>query len=119
VARDPNRRHIRASTKAAVLRRHDCQPNRELMTVYCWYCMAEGLLFWTIAPGETYGFIRLEDGFEWDHIIPVSRGGTNEPENIEIACHPCNASKFNHVDWESPLERDMKEMGLDWREPVA
>ena len=28
-----------------------------------------------------------------DHIIPLSRGGTNWPDNIQILCHPCNTSK--------------------------
>lgn len=28
-----------------------------------------------------------------DHIIPLSRGGTNDPENLTPACKPCNSSK--------------------------
>jgi 5-methylcytosine-specific restriction endonuclease McrA len=28
-----------------------------------------------------------------DHIIPLARGGTNWPENIQILCQPCNDSK--------------------------
>ena len=28
-----------------------------------------------------------------DHVIPVSRGGTNDPINLVAACKPCNASK--------------------------
>jgi 5-methylcytosine-specific restriction endonuclease McrA len=30
---------------------------------------------------------------ECDHVIPVSRGGTNEPTNLVTACLPCNRSK--------------------------
>ncbi|MBX3490879.1 MAG: HNH endonuclease [Parvibaculum sp.] len=28
-----------------------------------------------------------------DHVVPVSRGGTNEIENLATACPPCNLSK--------------------------
>lgn len=31
--------------------------------------------------------------FHMDHIYPVSRGGTNDPENLTPACIPCNMSK--------------------------
>lgn len=28
-----------------------------------------------------------------DHVIPMSQGGINRPENIVLACNACNASK--------------------------
>lgn len=28
-----------------------------------------------------------------DHLIPLSRGGTNEVENLVAACHECNSKK--------------------------
>ena len=36
-----------------------------------------------------------EDGMKLniDHIIPVSRGGTNDMDNLITACHLCNAGK--------------------------
>lgn len=30
-----------------------------------------------------------------DHIVPISRGGTNSPDNIALACGHCNSSKGN------------------------
>ncbi len=30
---------------------------------------------------------------ECDHIVPVARGGTHDPENLTTACFPCNRSK--------------------------
>jgi Holliday junction resolvasome RuvABC ATP-dependent DNA helicase subunit len=30
---------------------------------------------------------------EFDHIVPVSRGGSNTARNIELLCEPCNRSK--------------------------
>jgi hypothetical protein len=34
---------------------------------------------------------------EFDHIIPVSRGGANTPRNIELRCEPCNRRKGARV----------------------
>lgn len=33
---------------------------------------------------------------EVDHVIPVSRGGTDDPENLTTACRPCNWAKGPH-----------------------
>jgi hypothetical protein len=30
---------------------------------------------------------------EFDHIIPVSRGGSSTPRNLELRCEPCNRGK--------------------------
>jgi hypothetical protein len=34
---------------------------------------------------------------EFDHIIPVSRGGSNTPRNIELRCERCNRRKGARV----------------------
>ncbi|WP_395326915.1 HNH endonuclease [Novosphingobium sp. BL-8H] len=36
---------------------------------------------------------QAEGPFEVDHIVPVSRGGGDDPENLTCACAPCNRSK--------------------------
>lgn len=33
--------------------------------------------------------------FEVDHIIPLSKGGTNSKENIQLLCVTCNRVKSN------------------------
>ncbi len=38
--------------------------------------------------------------FTIDHIIPLSRGGRNDIENLQIACHDCNELKGNRMDSE-------------------
>ena len=35
--------------------------------------------------------------FHCDHILPLSRGGTNWPDNIQILCPPCNMSKHDRT----------------------
>lgn len=30
-----------------------------------------------------------------DHVLPISRGGSNDDENLVTACEPCNCSKHN------------------------
>jgi 5-methylcytosine-specific restriction endonuclease McrA len=54
----------------------DVQAQYELQEGRCFYCSTE-----------------LNDGFHVDHYIPLSRGGSNGPENIVIACPPCNLKK--------------------------
>jgi len=40
-----------------------------------------------------YCFEGFENYYEIEHIIPLSRGGTNEEINICLACRACNAQK--------------------------
>jgi 5-methylcytosine-specific restriction endonuclease McrA len=57
--------------------------------------------------------ILQRDGFEcyWcgaeantcDHVIPVARGGTDDPENLVAACKRCNFSRQDRL----PEEMDM------------
>lgn len=41
--------------------------------------------------------VKLAGDFEVDHVIPLTRGGANYPENIVIACCFCNRSKHNKL----------------------
>jgi len=43
---------------------------------------------------------KLYDKYEVDHITPISRGGTNWPNNIVCACKNCNRSKSNKMPYE-------------------
>jgi 5-methylcytosine-specific restriction endonuclease McrA len=36
---------------------------------------------------------RALNGATWDHVVPLSKGGTNDLENIVAACFRCNSTK--------------------------
>jgi 5-methylcytosine-specific restriction endonuclease McrA len=38
-------------------------------------------------------------GFHVDHFIPLCRGGSNDPENLRLACSPCNGAKWRKMPW--------------------
>jgi hypothetical protein len=38
-----------------------------------------------------------KDNLEFDHIIPVSQGGSNTTRNIELLCEKCNRSKSDSI----------------------
>ena len=60
----------RMFTASDVLARYDAQAGR------CYYC---GSL--------------LTESYTVDHLRPLSRGGTNDPDNVVVACKSCNDSK--------------------------
>ncbi len=41
--------------------------------------------------------LRLRESLTRDHLIPISRGGTNDWTNVVTACSPCNTRKANRL----------------------
>ena len=52
------------------------------------YDKQNGLCFWCGRPAESDG-----RRCHVDHVYPLSRGGSNWPENLAISCSHCNLSK--------------------------
>lgn len=44
------------------------------------------------------------DDLTLDHIIPVTAGGTNDPDNLQTMCRPCNSRK-GVTQWPSSEDR--------------
>lgn len=40
---------------------------------------------------------NTEDKAHIDHIIPISKGGTSEPDNLQVLCRTCNISKKDRI----------------------
>lgn len=38
-----------------------------------------------------------DDDLTVDHITPISKGGTNSPENVQILCEQCNRNKSDKI----------------------
>lgn len=53
--------------------------------------------------GRTNGQLRHRECLTRDHLVPLSRGGTNEWTNVVTACSACNTRKGNRLPAECGL----------------
>jgi 5-methylcytosine-specific restriction endonuclease McrA len=47
--------------------------------------------------GRTQSELKPREQLTRDHLIPISRGGLNEWNNVVTACSPCNTRKANRM----------------------
>lgn len=87
---------ISGAVKVEVVSRYGAEPGSR-SPANCHYCGASGGIWWPL----TYaGKVRLHVGLidlEFDHVYPESKGGPSTPENLVLACRPCNRSKKDKV----------------------
>ena len=62
-------------------------PNQEVYERYGFKCAYCGI------DGSSDFQIWFTANFAVDHIKPIKFGGTNEPNNLALACHSCNLYK--------------------------
>jgi 5-methylcytosine-specific restriction endonuclease McrA len=92
--KDPELSRLRGRVAAALRRARlrkagGTHTVRDILQIYAWQ---RGKCHWCNVPvGKT---------FHVDHVIPIARGGSNRPENLCIACKPCNQRKFTKMPYE-------------------
>ena len=99
--RKANRSRARQHGAKGAFDERDVEARIDRQEACCYYCR-EGLEF---------------DGrnkWQVDHFIPLSRGGSNWPSNIVIACRRCNRAKGDKTPWEFMPERFEEGCGRDW-----
>lgn len=86
------KRAIPNATRRAVAEAHGVTRGTD-SEVPCHYCGAIGRIHWfDTYTGRGFGWVAVS-GLEFDHVIPESRGGLGTPDNVVLACRPCNRSK--------------------------
>lgn len=49
-----------------------------------------------------------KENLEIDHIIPLSRGGRGDEDNMQVLCKKCNRSKKNKIDFKGYIKLTKK-----------
>lgn len=92
LAKNPEKARQRVSIRRA--RRLQAEGAYTIADTQAQYERQKGRCYWcNVKVGNTY---------DVDHIVPLSRGGTNWPENIVIACPSCNRSRGDKLPHEWP-----------------
>lgn len=90
------KRAIPGPSKIAVALRFGAIPG-ETTPANCFYCGRSGEIWWPLTYTGKVGSHMVTTGLEFDHIHPESKGGSSGPENLTLACRPCNRAKKDKV----------------------
>lgn len=70
---------------SGVLTQEDIERQYQAQKGICYYCRKQ-----------------LRRKYDVEHVVPIARGGSNDPSNIVIACESCNARKHDKMPHEWP-----------------
>lgn len=105
IYRKQNAKVIRARSKANALmtRAKNMQRRARKMKAEGKYTAKDIRLQYERQKGRCYWCgVKVGKKYHVDHVIPLSRGGTNWPENLVVACPTCNCSKGGKLPHEWP-----------------
>ncbi len=80
------------AVRRAVAVKYGCPPGGEV-DAECYYCGAPSQIRWWPGRRGQAGYWVTFGRLELDHFEAESAGGTAVPENLVLACQPCNRSK--------------------------
>lgn len=87
------KKSIPLATRRAVAAAAGCEPGQVGFTASCRYCGATGQISWfPLSNGKPGSWVHFL-GLELDHVVAEAHGGSSEPDNIVLACQPCNRRK--------------------------
>lgn len=94
--RDNNPESFRKSVKARESRRRARKKDAE---GFCTHYHIQAL--YDFQEGRCFHCdCDISTGYHIDHWIPLSKGGSNWPENLRLLCSHCNQTKYNKLPWE-------------------
>lgn len=83
---------IPGAAKVAVVIRAGAKPGQTTPAA-CHYCGRAGEIWWPLTYTNKVGTHMVTKGLEFDHVHPEFHGGQSTPENLVLACRPCNRAK--------------------------
>ena len=86
--REENREAYRIHCRQRRKLEHDAEGSHTAKDIKALFVAQRGLCLCGIDLGTSYHV---------DHIVPLSRGGTDWPTNLQLLCPPCNHSKRNKL----------------------
>lgn len=84
---------ISGAMRVEVAMRYGCEPGGKA-DVWCDYCGVQSYIIWF--PRMRYAALGCDPRghrMEFDHVVPLSRGGPHAADNLTVACRRCNRSK--------------------------
>lgn len=91
--RDGGRSIVNANTRNRRARQRQAEGSHTAQDVQAQHDRQKGRCYWCKQKLVTYHV---------DHVTPLSRGGSNWPENLVIACPKCNITRNNRLPHEWP-----------------
>lgn len=94
IAREISRKvSITSSQRRSLALKYGCSPgNTEKAN--CYYCGIEGFIIWHKNEKGPSSWVQFRS-LEIDHLVPESKGGSGDSDNLVLACRTCNRSKHD------------------------